>query len=316
MRILVIKREASDICTKISKQFPAAIVEQCNSSEDLEGTLSRFCPDVALAFKFGGEVFPSKTLMNCPTLKWVHAATVGVDHLIPWDSSRVQVTNSAGVHDEVLANYVLGAILGVNTHFFTFRDQQIKRIWKSYELTPTSQQRLTVIGYGRIGGRIGRLAKTIGMAVTGVRTQTGTAEFADRIVDFNGLRDAVSDADFVAVTLPLTQTTIGLIDKVVIDTMRRGSWLINISRGRIVDESALKSALEREHLGGAFMDVFSTEPLPASSELWATKNLHITPHTGDAAGWEHSVLDLFNQNLKQYSAGEKLINSINPERGY
>jgi D-2-hydroxyacid dehydrogenase (NADP+) len=316
MRILVIKREASQICSQIAKKFPAAVVEQCNSSAELEGVLSRFGPDVALAFKFGGEIFPSRALMGCPTLKWVHSATVGVDHLMPWDSSRIEVTNSAGVHDEVLANYVIGAILSVNTHFFTFREQQTRRIWKSYDLKPTSQQRLTVIGYGRIGSRIGRLAKTAGMAVTGVRTQNGTADHADRITDFSGVKDAVADADFVAVTLPLTQTTRGLIDKGVIDVMRKGSWLINISRGSIVDESALKSALEREHLGGAFVDVFSTEPLPESSELWTTKNLYITPHTGDAAGWEQSVLDLFNQNLKQYAVGEKLKNSISLERGY
>ncbi len=258
---------------------------------------------------------PTQVLLNCPSLKWIHAATTGVDHLVPWDP-RIRVTNSAGVHDEVLANYVLGAILMVNTHFLAFRDQQNRREWKSRELIPTSGQRLTVVGYGRIGSRIGRMAKTFGMRVTGIRTQSGTDKDANRILGLSSLLEAVADADFVAVTLPLTPATAGMVDQSVINAMRRGTWLINISRGGIVNEEALRSALERGHLGGAFMDVFSTEPLPPSSENWSTKNLFVTPHTGDAAGWENTVCELFCENLRRFVNSKQLLNLVEAERGY
>lgn len=315
MRILIIKRDPTEVCAQVEKCLPGSVVEHCGSSAELASTLSAFRPDVAFVFKIGMDPTSTQALVNCPSLKWIHAATTGVDHLVPWDH-RIRVTNSAGVHDEVLANYVLGAILMVNTYFQTFRDQQYRREWKSCELNPTSGQKLTVVGFGRIGSRISRIAKTFGMAVTGVRTQSGTDKDAVRILGFSSLLEAVADADFVTVTLPLTPSTTGMVDQSVIDAMRRGAWLINISRGGIVDEEALRAALERDHLGGAFMDVFSTEPLPASSKNWSTKNLFITPHTGDAAGWENTVCELFCENLRRFLNGQPLLNLVEAGRGY
>lgn len=315
MRILVVKRDASEICARISERFPNYIIEQCGISSELPSCLSNFRPDVALTFKLDSHPFPKQALMNCPSLKWVHTSTTGVDHLLPFDS-RIQLTNSANVHDEVLANYVIGSILIVNTHFMTFREQQERTEWKPHELIPTSEQKLAVIGFGRIGSRIGRVARGLGMTVTGVRTQPGTSVDADRIMGLDGLHEAVEDADFVAVTLPLTPRTSGLINDAVIQDMRRGAWVINISRGGIVDEDALRRGIESEHLGGAFMDVFSVEPLPPSSKMWSTKNLFITPHTGDVRGWQDAVCKLFCDNLQSFSNGRPLQNIVEAWRGY
>jgi phosphoglycerate dehydrogenase-like enzyme len=130
------------------------------------------------------------------------------------------------------------------------------------------------------------------------------------------LREVASGSDFLAVTLPLTPNTKGLVSDSVLQSMKPGSVLINLSRGTIVDESALSKALENGPLRGAVVDVFAQEPLPPESDLWDLPNLVITPHTGDIEGWREKVTELFCENLRRRLAGEPLRNVVDPERGY
>lgn len=149
------------------------------------------------------------------------------------------------------------------------------------------------------------------MDVVGVRSRP-----ADDAVGPEQLEQALADADFLVVTLPRTPKTLGLVGREVLQSMKPGSVLINISRGGIVDEQALMDALRSGPLASAVLDVFETEPLPPESPLWDLENVVITPHTGDIAGWESKVAELFCDNLERFRSGQKLMNLVDAERGY
>ena len=314
-RVLVLAGKPDVYLEPIRARFPDVVLESCRDSRDLEATLRDFHPSIVLAAKIGVP-FPRETLFSAPSLEWVQTASAGVDHLLPLDP-RVTVTSASGIHDEVLTDYVICSVLMWNLHFPRFFQQQRERLWKSMELVSTTDQTLSILGLGSIGRRAAVKAKNLGMRVLGVRAHPGKPpEGVDEVHGVEHLSEIASRSDFLAVTLPLTPKTRGLVDDRVFQSMKRGSVLINLSRGTIVEERALVKALAAGPLRGAVMDVFASEPLPKESELWDLPNLVITPHTGDIQGWREKVADLFCQNLARRRAGETLKNVVDPERGY
>ena len=314
-RVLVLAGKPDVYLEPIRARFPDVVLESCRDSRDLEATLRDFHPSIVLAAKLGVP-FPRETLFSAPSLEWVQTASAGVDHLLPLDP-RVTVTSASGIHDEVLTDYVICSVLMWNLHFPRFFQQQRERLWKSMELVSTTDQTLSILGLGSIGRRAAVKAKNLGMRVLGVRAHPGKPpEGVDEVHGVEHLSEIASRSDFLAVTLPLTPKTRGLVDDRVFQSMKRGSVLINLSRGTIVEERALVKALAAGPLRGAVMDVFASEPLPKESELWDLPNLVITPHTGDIQGWREKVADLFCENLARRRAGETLKNVVDPERGY
>ena len=314
-RVLVLAGKPDVYLEPIRARFPDVVLESCRDSRDLEATLRDFHPSIVLAAKIGAP-FPRETLFSAPSLEWVQTASAGVDHLLPLDP-RVTVTSASGIHDEVLTDYVICSVLMWNLHFPRFFQQQRERLWKSMELVSTTDQTLSILGLGSIGRRAAVKAKNLGMRVLGVRAHPGKPpEGVDEVHGVEHLSEIASRSDFLAVTLPLTPKTRGLVDDRVFQSMKRGSVLINLSRGTIVEERALVKALAAGPLRGAVMDVFASEPLPKESELWDLPNLVITPHTGDIQGWREKVADLFCENLARRRAGETLKNVVDPERGY
>jgi len=314
-RVLVLAGKPDVYLEPIRARFPDVVLESCRDSRDLEATLRDFHPSIVLAAKIGVP-FPRETLFSAPSLEWVQTASAGVDQLLPLDP-RVTVTSASGIHDEVLTDYVICSVLMWNLHFPRFFQQQRERLWKSMELVSTTDQTLSILGLGSIGRRAAVKAKNLGMRVLGVRAHPGKPpEGVDEVHGVEHLSEIASRSDFLAVTLPLTPKTRGLVDDRVFQSMKRGSVLINLSRGTIVEERALVKALAAGPLRGAVMDVFASEPLPKESELWDLPNLVITPHTGDIQGWREKVADLFCENLARRRAGETLKNVVDPERGY
>ena len=169
-----------------------------------------------------------------------------------------------------------------------------------------------MLGLGSIGRLTAKKAKALGMNVVGVRARpSGPDE-----VGPERLREVLADADFLAVTLPKTPQTLGLVSADVLRAMPERAVLINISRGGIVDEAALVDALSEGRLAGAVLDVFETEPLPRESPLWSLPNVVITPHTGDIRGSRSRVAELFCRNFERFRAGQSLENSVDIDRGY
>ena len=309
LRVLVLARESDIYAGFVRDRFPDVVVETCTRYDQLPATLARHRPSVVLASKIGMP-FPRELLFDDDNVQWIQCTSAGVDHLLPL-SPRVRVSSASGVHDEALADYVICAMLMSNLHFPKFFRQQLEHAWQPMELVPSKGQKLVVLGMGSIGSRVAAKARALGIDVVGVRSRP-----ADNAVGIESLEQTLADADFLAVTLPRTPQTLGLVGENVLRSMRTGSALINISRGGIVDESALTAALKDGPLAFAVLDVFETEPLPGESPLWDVENLLITPHTGDIHGWESRVAELFCRNLERWRSGEMLENLVDPEKGY
>jgi phosphoglycerate dehydrogenase-like enzyme len=172
-----------------------------------------------------------------------------------------------------------------------------------------------VVGLGDIGRTIARAARAFGMRVVGVSRSGRKVAEAQRVYRTRDLRSAIAGADFVALTVPLTDTTRGLIGTAELAAMRPSAWLINIARGPVVDEAALLDALRGNRLGGAVLDVFDEEPLPLDHPLWEFGNVVVTPHiSGPSTPGE--IAPIFNDNLRRYLTGRALRYGVDRKRGY
>jgi phosphoglycerate dehydrogenase-like enzyme len=171
---------------------------------------------------------------------------------------------------------------------------------------------------GSIGGEVARLASAIGMRVIGVRRKAASRQGGvDRVVPAEELADVVGEADYLAITAPLTPATRGAISREVIARMKPSGWILNIARGAIVDEDAMVEALREKRIAGAGLDVFATEPLPPDHPLWTMENVMITPHSsGDSPRVGERTIALFAENLRRYKAGQPLINRVDFQAGY
>jgi D-2-hydroxyacid dehydrogenase (NADP+) len=164
---------------------------------------------------------------------------------------------------------------------------------------------VVVVGFGRIGQRVGRLAKAFDCKVIGVRRDVVTSPDADRVVSIRELGSVLPQADVVVLTCPLTAETEGLINAQTLALMKPTAQLINVARGRVVDEPALIEALQNERIAAAGLDVTIDEPLPAVSPLWSMPNVIITPHSaGETGRYEANVIDLLEDNLARLWRGE------------
>lgn len=254
------------------------------------------------------------------SLRWVHIASAGVDRLLfpELAASDVTVTNSRGVFDEPIAEYVLGLVLCFAKDLHTTLRLQGQRRWLHRETERVTGARALVVGTGPIGRAIGRRLAAVGMAVGGVgRTgRTGDPDLGD-IRPFAELREALAEADYVVLAAPLTDLTRDMIDAAALARMRPAARLINVGRGQLVVEKALVDALTDGRIAGAALDVFATEPLPESSPLWTMPNVVVSPHmSGDAAGWRDRLVELFADNLARYRDGRALRNVVDKQRGY
>lgn len=253
-------------------------------------------------------------------LRWVHIASAGVDPLMFPDLVRspVVVTNSRGVFDRPIAEYVLGVILAFAKDLPGTLDLQRERLWRHRETERIDRQRVLVVGTGSIGRTIGRLLSAAGMAVTGVG-RTARAEDPDlgEIHASEQLLSLLPDADYVVVAAPLTDQTRGMLDAAAFLRMKSTARLVNVGRGPIVVEEDLAAALHDKQIAGAALDVFTEEPLPRDNPLWTAPNLIVSPHmSGDFVGWLDALVELFVENLRRWVAGDDLLNVVDKNLGY
>ena len=294
-----------------------------------------------------------RLLVRAPHLTWVHSATSGVERaLTPAALARdVLVTNARGVFSRPIAEHVLLMILAVSRHLPQLLELQRERTWQPLEGRELRELTIGIVGYGSLGRSVASLASAFGARViamrrrpdaadapagaTGAQGAAGTSAGApgtpaaddgdvfpfeprlDRIVGPDGLHELLAESDIVVLAAPLTPETEGMIDEVALTAMKRDAWLINVARGRLIDDTALIRALRENRIGGAALDAFRDEPLPQSSPYWELSNVILTPHTAwsSARVLERSV-DLFCDNLVRFSRGEPLRNVVDPTAGY
>ena len=261
---------------------------------------------------------------QAPRLRWVQLSSSGVGQLVErtgLGASPIVVTNAAGVHATALAEFVLFAMLYFAKRMPRVLADQRRRHWERFALDTLPGKTLGVVGLGQVGRAIARVARGAGLRVVAVRrTASGTgSDLPDVAVVYpqSGLGALLAESDYVVLIVPFTPDTAGLLGAREIALMKPGAVLINIARGQLVDEPALIDALRSGHLGGAALDVFATEPLPANSPLWDLPNVLVTPHSmSTALGENEALVELFCENLRRYLAGEALRNVFDRGRGY
>jgi phosphoglycerate dehydrogenase-like enzyme len=252
-------------------------------------------------------------------LRWIAAASAGVDYLMfpALIESDVVVTNSAGIFDDAMAEYALALVSAVCADLPATIRLQGRREWLHRETRRLAGSEVLVLGAGGIGRAITRLLRGAGAhARCLARTPRQDPELGP-IAGIGSLRALLPAADFVVLALPFTPATAGIIGAPEVALLRRDAWLVNLGRGGLIDEPALVAALAAGTIGGAALDVFTTEPLPAASPLWDLPNVIVSPHmSGDFRGWDTALTGLFLEQLKRYRAGLPLANVVDKTLGY
>ncbi len=299
-------------------RFPEVGFTCCRSYEAVPEILDECAPDALYGIIFAGRRdYPRAALLDTPSLKWISVGGSGTDHLAPWDPAALTVTNSAGVAADVMAQYVLGAILSLSLGFPGFAAAQRERRWVAGMVEPIRGRTAAVVGLGKTGRAVARSLTAMGVRVVGVRANPAPTDHVDRVYGFRELHQALGEADYVVLCLPLTASTRHCIDDGAIAAMKPGAILVDVSRGGVVKGDALVAGLQSGALAGAALDVFETEPLPPDSPFWRLENVIITPHCSSVyEGWERRSAEMFGDNLARRLRGEPLETIVDPIRGY
>ncbi|MHB8398241.1 MAG: D-2-hydroxyacid dehydrogenase [Candidatus Limnocylindrales bacterium] len=263
-----------------------------------------------------------RVLLRAPRLRWVHSASAGVERVLtPAGRQRgLVITNARGVFSDPIAEYVLMMILAVSRRLPQLLELQRERTWQPLEGAELRDVTVGIVGIGSIGRAVAELATAFGCRVVATRRRTEPVVDGPpgvRILGPDGLAELLAESDFVVLAAPLTAETESIIDADALARMKPGAWLVNVARGRLVDERALVRALREGPLGGAILDTFRDEPLPSSSPFYELPNVIVTPHTAWSTGrvLDRSV-ELFCENLRRFAAGEPLRNTVDPAAGY
>ena len=252
-------------------------------------------------------------------LRWIHWGGAGVDALL-FDElvqGSVLVTNSRGVFDRPMAEYVLGLIIAFTKRLHETWTLQTSSTWKHRLTDCIEGQRALVVGVGGIGRAIARLCTAAGLEVRGIGRREREDPDFNQIYAQADLDRELPWADFVICVAPLTASTRGLFGARQFERMKNSARLINVGRGASLDEPALTKAVLDEQIAGAALDVFADEPLASGSPLWDLPGVIISPHmSGDFNGYEDRVAEIFFDNLSRYEAGEPLRNIVDKQLGF
>jgi phosphoglycerate dehydrogenase-like enzyme len=263
---------------------------------------------------------PERFAERAPQLRWIQMTSAGVEHIMPFDwlPSRVVMTNNSGVHAEKHGEFGITAVLMLNNNVPVMTTNQRQARWQTVFGTSIRGKTLAVVGVGSIGGMVARHAKRLGMRVLGVRRSGAKHPQVDAMYRPSQLDRVLPQADFVVATLPGTAETRNLLDARALDLLKPGAGVVNLGRGITMDYAALARKLERGELSGAVLDAYDPEPLPASSPLWNTKNLIVSPHctSSDTAQYAPLTLDQTFENLARFVAGKPLLRRIDRNLGY
>ena len=272
-------------------------------------------------------ILSASELASAPRLRWVHTSAVAVETLcLPELFARgVIVSNTRGVQAGPIAEHVLACVLALSKQLPFVLDNQRVRRWAQNEFIGSrlpwmlKGRTLGLIGVGTIGAEVARLAAAFGMDVIAVRRHANRSrpDAVHEVLPPEDLHILLRRADVLIIAAPLTPETEKLIGREELARMKPGALLVNVGRARILDTDALIAALTSGHLGGAALDVFPVEPLPADHPLWTCPNVLLTPHTsGFRQGHWNDVIELFAENLERFERGEELKYRVLPSLGY
>ena len=320
---------------KLRAVSPRLVVEQrtCHNAEEVGEVLDE---DTEVLYAF---YLPDDLLFRAPKLRWLQLHSAGADHLLGQAvmKSDVMLTTISGIHATPIAEYAFASMLAWSCRipkmlYYHNRREWPEGRWGIFVGQELRDATLGIVGYGSIGREVGRIGKCFGMRVVATKRSVGEirdkgyrvpgtgdpeAQMLDRIYPPERLGEMLAECDFVVISVPLTPETKGLIGEEELRAMKTNAYMVNISRGGIVDEPALIKALQEGQIAGAGLDVFQKEPLLPDSPLYDLDNVILSPHVaGFSPHYDERASDLFAENLRRYLAGEELLNLVNKEAGY
>jgi phosphoglycerate dehydrogenase-like enzyme len=307
--------------TRLRHDFPTLDVEHLNGDPGIGQALRD--AEVAICWSL-----PPEQFQVAHKLRWIYSPAAGVHQLLfpQLVNSDVILTNGRDVHGPVVAEHVVALIFALAKKLPQASRLQQKHIWGKellWNLNPRPAEiagaTLGLIGLGSIGREVARHTAALGMRVIATREHPDKERppSVDRIFPSSDLEELLRQSDYVALTVPVTVDTEGLINAERLSKMKSTAYLINVGRGQLIDETALFHALYDKKIGGAALDVFLEEPLPPESPLWDLENLFLTPHTAGLTEkmWERHY-QLFSANLRRYMTGQELLAVVDKKRGY
>jgi phosphoglycerate dehydrogenase-like enzyme len=311
MLILCIHHLSSEEIAQIQAAAPdARIVVSTDKQEIL-----RHAPEAEVIYS-GHSEFNAEIFNAAPNLKWVQVSSAGVErYLFP-----ELVTSSAGVFNTPIAETILAMMFAFTRRLHLYRDHQRENRWKSVQgMDELEGKTLGVVGLGEIGAELAGKVRSLGMRVVGIKRSVPEVppEGVEWVRGMDALHDLAREADHVAVTLPNTPATRGVLNRDFFHAMKPTACIYNIGRGITIDQEALTNALREGEIAGAGLDVTTPEPLPPDSPLWAMENVILTPHvSGSSPQTRRRGIEFFAENLRRYTDGEPLRSVADKQAGY
>lgn len=264
----------------------------------------------------GAPPLVSDILSSADRIEWVQSSWAGIDRLCRPELRRDYVlTGVKDIFGGLISEYVLTYLFALERQIFAMRANQLQKRWLPRPYRLARDITLGIIGLGSIGRHIARAARCFGIRVTGLNRSGRPCDGVEKVYTEEKLAEFLAEPDYLVLTLPDTPQTRNFINADVLGMMKSSVVLINVGRGSIVKESDLAAALQQGQIGGAVLDVFETEPLPADSPLWGLPNVYITPHFA-AASFPEDVVEIFVENYGRFIQGSPLLHVVDFDRGY
>ena len=306
---------------RLRKEFPQLEIVHLSDDDQIENQISD--AEIVVTWTLRPNQFNA-----AKKLRWIHSPAAAVHQLLFPEliASDVILTNGSEVHGSTVAELVIALIFALAKKLPLAMRCQQQRVWGQNEVWESQPQprevagaTLGLIGLGSIGTEVAKRASALGMRVIAVRNrmEAEKPENVEQVYASSQIDLMLSKSDYVVIAAPLTASTAGMINAARLASMKPDAYLINVSRGQLVDESALAEALRSKKIAGAALDVFEKEPLPPDSPLWDLQNLLITPHIAGFSGklWEKHYA-FFTENLRRYLSHQPLIATVDKSKGY
>ena len=267
----------------------------------------------------------AETFRLAKKLRWVQASSAGVEWLpaVPeLIESDVVVTNTRGAHAQTIGEHVFAMLLTFTRRMRLLQEFQAQKVWGRPQAEAVVEglvgKTMGIVGLGNIGRAIAQRAHGFDMRVLGVDVQSfQPPPTVEKLYPLSQLHDVIPLVDVLVVAVPLTAETRGLIGAKELGLLKSSAYCFVISRGGILDESALVSALREQRIAGAGLDVTATEPLPAESPLWELENLIVSPHVSAHSVQTMDLMwDIIKENIGHFIKGEPLVNTVDKRLGY
>jgi phosphoglycerate dehydrogenase-like enzyme len=310
VNVAILHKTGDILKSLLTPDFPEvsfSVVPVISEAKVLPPEAEPLLPEADAIISIGRWMTP-EILAKCGRLRWFQCILTGVDHLLgPLAGSKVVLTNARGIHGRQMAELTLLHMMAAYRQVPALVKNQANHAWDRIRPRVLDNRTVVILGVGLIAEQVARLCKAVGMKTIGISRTPRHIEGFDRIEPRDRLLETVAEADFVVVLVPLIPENEKLVDAKVFAAMKPSAYLINVARGKIVDEEALIEAVRTGQIAGAGIDVFEKLPLPPDSPLWDLENVFITPHIGGQSDqYEENLISILKPNLEAFLAGQEV----------